>query len=79
SELMGGRPDLLVASVTFMALLEMVKLDQVVVRQNSVFDELRVYRRKDNLEFSNEMIGGEKVFSRENLKPNQRIEEKRLL
>jgi chromatin segregation and condensation protein Rec8/ScpA/Scc1 (kleisin family) len=68
SELLGGRPDLLVASVTFMALLEMVKLDQVLVRQNSVFDEMRVYRRKDNLEFSNEMISSESYFSKENLK-----------
>jgi chromatin segregation and condensation protein Rec8/ScpA/Scc1 (kleisin family) len=68
SELLGGRPDFLVASVTFMALLEMVKLDQVVVRQDSVFDELRVYRRKDNLNFSNEMISSEKSFLREDLK-----------
>lgn len=68
SELLGGRPDLLVASVTFMALLEMVKLDQVVVRQNTVFDELRVYRRKDNLDFSSEMISSEKVFTKESLK-----------
>lgn len=68
SELLGGRPDLLVASVTFMALLEMVKLEQIVVRQNSVFDEIRVYRRKDNLGFSNEMISSEKLFLKDDLK-----------
>lgn len=55
SELMGGIPDRILAAVTFMALLEMVKLDQIVVRQPVFGKELVVFRKKDNEDFLGEI------------------------
>lgn len=55
SELMGGIPDRTLAAVTFMALLEMVKLDQIVIRQPIFGKEMVVFRKKDNGDFLGEI------------------------
>lgn len=55
SELMGGIPDRTLAAVTFMALLEMVKLDQIVIRQPIFGKEMVVFRKKDNGDFLQEI------------------------
>jgi len=58
----GGRLRL---SVTFMAMLEMVKTDHIVFRQPNPASSLWVYRRKDNLEFSDEMAHDQTEFSQD--------------
>lgn len=45
----------LALSVTFMAMLEMVKTDEIVFRQANPASSLWVYKRKDNVDFLDEM------------------------
>ncbi len=57
-------------AVTFMALLEMVKLDQIVIRQSSLDSILRVYRKKENPDYIVEMSYDHKDYSED---PNFKI------
>lgn len=54
-ELIGADPQPLVATTTFQALLEMVKTEEVVLRQIDLGGLLWTYRRRDNDEYSEEM------------------------
>ncbi len=46
-ELYSDRPEKLVLIVTLLAVLELIKLNRLIVRQASPFGEIRVYLRKD--------------------------------
>lgn len=52
-ELFADMPRKIVAVVTFIALLEMVRLRRIVMRQSKLFEELRVYRG-DNFDIRQE-------------------------
>jgi chromatin segregation and condensation protein Rec8/ScpA/Scc1 (kleisin family) len=54
-DLLGDDPHPMLAVVTFMALMEMIKTDEVVFRQGEVLGPIWVYRRKNNSEFAEEM------------------------
>ncbi len=54
-ELLGRDFQPIMISVTFMALLEMVKLDKISIREASMDSVIRIYRRKNNLEYLDEM------------------------
>lgn len=45
----------IVAAVTFMAMLEMIKTDDIVFRQSELFGPIWIYRKKNNAEFTDEM------------------------
>ena len=45
----------IVAAVTFMALLEMIKTDEVVFRQSELFGPIWIYRKKNNPDYADEM------------------------
>ena len=45
----------IVAAVTFMALLEMIKTDELVFRQSELFGPIWIYRKKNNEEYAEEM------------------------
>ncbi len=51
----------IVAAVTFMALLEMIKTDELVFRQSELFGPIWIYRKKNNEEYAEEMAN-ETVF-----------------
>lgn len=53
----------LALSVTFMAMLEMVKTDEIVFRQPNPSSSLWVYKRKDNIDFLDEMAQDQTEFS----------------
>lgn len=53
----------LALSVTFMAMLEMVKTDEIVFRQPNPASSLWVYKRKDNVDFLDEMAQDQTEFS----------------
>jgi chromatin segregation and condensation protein Rec8/ScpA/Scc1 (kleisin family) len=57
--------------VTFMALLEMTKLGQIIVRQSDTFGVLWIYRKKNNLEYAEEMKRDIRITTRDpDLQPN---------
>ncbi len=54
-ELLGNDPSPILATVTFMALMEMIKTDEVVFRQGEPFGAIWIFRKKNNAEFAEEM------------------------
>ena len=48
----------IVAAVTFMAMLEMIKTDDIVFRQSELFGPIWIYRKKNNPEYADEMAQG---------------------
>ena len=54
-ELVGPEPHPILATVTFMALMEMIKTDEVVFRQGEPLGPIWIYRKKNNSEFADEM------------------------
>ena len=55
----------IVAAVTFMALLEMIKTDEVVFRQSELFGPIWIYRKKNNPEYADEMARETVFFSKD--------------
>ena len=55
----------IVAAVTFMALLEMIKTDEVVFRQSELFGPIWIYRKKNNAEYAEEMAHETVFFSKD--------------
>jgi chromatin segregation and condensation protein Rec8/ScpA/Scc1 (kleisin family) len=54
-ELVGADRQPLVVTTTFQALLEMVKTEQIILRQTNPSSQLWIYRKKDNPQFFDEM------------------------
>lgn len=54
-ELLGNDPHPILATVTFMALMEMIKTDEVVFRQGEPLGPIWIYRKKNNHQFADEM------------------------
>lgn len=54
-DLLGNDPHPILATVTFMALMEMIKTDEVIFRQGEPFGPIWIYRKKNNSEYSDEM------------------------
>ena len=55
----------IVAAVTFMALLEMIKTDEVVFRQSELFGPIWIYRKKNNPDYTEEMARETVFFSKD--------------
>ena len=55
----------IVAAVTFMALLEMIKTDEVVFRQSELFGPIWIYRKKNNPDYADEMARETVFFSKD--------------
>ena len=55
----------IVAAVTFMAMLEMIKTDELVFRQSELFGPIWIYRKKNNEEFADEMASETVFFSKD--------------
>ena len=55
----------IVAAVTFMALLEMIKTDEVVFRQSELFGPIWIYRKKNNAEYAEEMAHETVFYSKD--------------
>ena len=55
----------IVAAVTFMALLEMIKTDELVFRQSELFGPIWIYRKKNNPEYADEMARETVFFSKD--------------
>lgn len=55
----------IVAAVTFMALLEMIKTDELVFRQSELFGPIWIYRKKNNAEYAEEMANETVFFSKD--------------
>ena len=55
----------IVAAVTFMALLEMIKTDDVVFRQSELFGPIWIYRKKNNAEYADEMARETVFYSKD--------------
>ena len=55
----------IVAAVTFMALLEMIKTDEVVFRQSELFGPIWIYRKKNNPDYAEEMARETVFFSKD--------------
>lgn len=55
----------IVAAVTFMAMLEMIKTDEIVFRQSELFGPIWIYRKKNNAEFADEMARETVFFSKD--------------
>lgn len=55
----------IVAAVTFMALLEMIKTDELVFRQSELFGPIWIYRKKNNAEYADEMARETVFFSKD--------------
>jgi len=53
----------LVAVVSFMAMLEMIKTDDIVFRQSEPMGPLWLYRRKNNIDFSEEMASEKLIYT----------------
>ena len=62
-DMVGPGFDLTVASVNFMALLEMVKQDHIVFRQPTAGSVMWLYRKKNNLDYSDEMSRDETDYT----------------
>ncbi|MEE1276997.1 MAG: segregation/condensation protein A [Fibrobacteraceae bacterium] len=54
-ELLGNDPHPILATVTFMALMEMIKTDEVVFRQGEPLGPIWIYRKKNNMQYADEM------------------------
>lgn len=55
----------IVAAVTFMALLEMIKTDEVVFRQSELFGPIWIYRKKNNPDYAEEMAHETVFYSKD--------------
>ncbi|MCF0223228.1 MAG: segregation/condensation protein A [Fibrobacter sp.] len=55
----------IVAAVTFMAMLEMIKTDELVFRQSELFGPIWIYRKKNNAEYADEMARETVFFSKD--------------
>ena len=55
----------IVAAVTFMAMLEMIKTDEIVFRQSELFGPIWIYRKKNNAEYAEEMAHETVFFSKD--------------
>ena len=55
----------IVAAVTFMAMLEMIKTDDIVFRQSELFGPIWIYRKKNNPEYAEEMAHETVFFSKD--------------
>ena len=55
----------IVAAVTFMALLEMIKTDEVVFRQSELFGPIWIYRKKNNPDYADEMARETVFYSKD--------------
>lgn len=64
-DLLGRDPMPIVTVVTFMALMEMIKTDDVVFRQSELFGAIWLYRKKDNAEFAEEMANETRIYEPE--------------
>ncbi len=64
-DLLGRDPLPIVTVVTFMALMEMIKTDEVVFRQSELFGAIWIYRKKDNPEFAEEMANETRIYEPE--------------
>ncbi len=64
-DLLGRDPLPIVTVVTFMALMEMIKTDEVVFRQSELFGAIWIYRKKDNPEFAEEMANETRLYEPE--------------
>lgn len=64
-DLLGRDPLPIVTVVTFMALMEMIKTDEVVFRQSELFGAIWIYRKKDNSEFAEEMANETRLYEPE--------------
>ncbi|MCK9181656.1 MAG: segregation/condensation protein A [Fibrobacteraceae bacterium] len=62
-DLLGRDPLPIVTVVTFMALMEMIKTDEVVFRQSELFGAIWIYRKKNNVEFAEEMANETRLYS----------------
>jgi len=64
-DLLGRDPLPIVTVVTFMALMEMIKTDEVVFRQSELFGAIWLYRKKDNAEYAEEMANETRIYEPE--------------
>lgn len=64
-DLLGRDRRPLVAVVTFMALLEMIKTYEIVFRQSEAMGPMWLYRRKNNMEFAEEMASEKLRYSQD--------------
>lgn len=64
-DLIGREKHPIVAAVTFMALLEMIKTDEVIFRQSEALGPIWLYRKKNNAEFSDEMANESFILSKD--------------
>ena len=55
----------IVAAVTFMALLAMIKTDEVVFRQSELFGPIWIYRKKNNPDYADEMARETVFYSKD--------------
>ena len=55
----------IVAAVTFMAMLEMIKTDELVFRQIELFGPIWIYRKKNNPDYAEEMARETVFFSKD--------------
>ena len=55
----------IVAAVTFMAMLEMIKTDEIVFRQSELFGPIWIYRKKNNANYAEEMAHETVFFSKD--------------
>lgn len=55
----------IVAAVTFMAMLEMIKTDEIVFRQSELFGPIWIYRKKNNADYAEEMAHETVFFSKD--------------
>ena len=64
-ELLDNDSHPIVAAVTFMALLEMIKTDEVVFRQSELFGPIWIYRKKNNPDYADEMARETVFYSKD--------------
>jgi hypothetical protein len=64
-DLLGRDQHPIVAAVTFMALMEMIKTDEVVFRQGEPFGPIWLYRKKNNLDYADEMANETVILSKD--------------
>lgn len=62
-DLLGRDQRRLVAAVTFMAVLEMVKQDSVVLRQSETAGAIWIYRKRANADYAEEMARDKMLYS----------------
>lgn len=64
-DLLGRDQHPIVAAVTFMALMEMIKTDEVVFRQSEPFGPIWLYRKKNNSDYADEMANETLLLSKD--------------